>query len=68
MTLAEIKQKYEYGLTPDGLRELILVSPNEMVCMKIRSAKGDARPSMTAVAAFELAKVVEIREMWIIAN
>ena len=65
MTLTQLKQQFEYGLTPDGLRQLILINPNQIVCMKIRTAKGDARPSMTAANAFELAKVVEIREMWI---
>jgi hypothetical protein len=66
IALAQLKKEFEFGLTPDGLRQLILIDANQMVCMKIRSAKGDARPWMTAAAAFELAKVIEIREMWIL--
>lgn len=74
MTLQEIKDKYEYGLRRAGLLELISVSPDTKVCMKLRQPYVDSRPIMTAREALKFSDDLEasnfkdgsIGEMWII--
>lgn len=69
MNLQQLKNKYKYGLTPNGLEELIKIGPNILVSMKLRTDEGDFRPTMPAIEAKTLITKLTngyVRELWIV--